>query len=279
MKKIVAKIVPLAYGQYFNLLSLVSPKKTATKVFNLFCTVRKGKILPQQHQFLDDAKHETHKVGNHVIQAYKWHGSRETILLIHGWESNSFRWRNLIEKLQLSDFNIIAFDAPGHGYSSGKKLHVPLYAESLKHMIGHYKPKFLVGHSVGGMTILYNQYTHPDTKVEKIITIGSPSEFHEIMEHFKNLLKFNDRVLNALDAYVLNRFGFRIRDFSTSEYVRTITTKGILFHDKFDKITPYHASKKVHENWKGSTLVSTEGLGHSMHQEEVNEQLVDFLKA
>lgn len=278
MKKIVAKIVLLTYGQYYNLLSLVFPKKTAIKAFNLFCTVRKGKILPQQQEFLSDAKHEVHTIGNHKIQAYKWHGNKETVLLIHGWESNSFRWRNLIGKLQLSDFNIIAFDAPGHGYSSGKKLHVPLYSESLKHMIDHYKPKFLVGHSVGGMTILFNQYKHPDTNIDKIITIGAPSEFHEIMEHFQNLLKFNNRVMQVLDTYVLDRFGFRIRDFSTSDYARTISTKGVLFHDKFDKITPYHASKKVHENWKDSTLISTEGFGHSMHQEEVNEQLIDFLK-
>ena len=274
-----AKIVPLAYGQYFNLLSLVSPKRTAIKAFSLFCTVRKGKILPQQQEFLDDAKHETHTIGIHKIQTYKWPGNKKTVLLIHGWESNSFRWRNLIEKLKESNFNIIAFDAPGHGYSSGKKLHVPLYAESLKHIIDHYKPQFLVGHSVGGMTILYNQHKHPNTKIDKIITIGAPSEFYEIMEHFQNLLKFNNRVMNALDTYVLQHFGFRIRDFSTSEYARTIATKGILFHDKFDKITPYHASKKVQENWKNSTLVSTEGLGHSMHQEAVNEQLIDFLKA
>ncbi|MFT6934887.1 MAG: hypothetical protein ACJAUQ_001278, partial [Maribacter sp.] len=29
--------------------------------------------------------------------------------------------------------------------------------------------------------------------------------------------------------------------------------------------------------WKGSRLISTEGLGHSMHQDEVNEQIITFL--
>jgi pimeloyl-ACP methyl ester carboxylesterase len=46
-----------------------------------------------------------------------------------------------------------------------------------------------------------------------------------------------------------------------------------------DTITPYHASVQLHENWKGSILISTEGLGHSMHQDDVNDQIVSFLEA
>ena len=53
----------------------------------------------------------------------------------------------------------------------------------------------------------------------------------------------------------------------------------MLFHDKEDTQVPYEASVKVHENWKGSQLISTTGLGHSMHQEEINNQIVEFLKS
>jgi pimeloyl-ACP methyl ester carboxylesterase len=99
------------------------------------------------------------------------------------------------------------------------------------------------------------------------------------MEHYQKLLKFNDRVMVSLDTYIFKHLGFHIRDFSTSQYAKTNTAAGLLFHDRFDKITPYHASQKVHANWKGSQLISTEGLGHSMHQDEVNERIVDFLES
>ena len=279
MKKLLNKIIPLAYGQYFNAYSLIAPKKVADDAFHVFCTVRKGKIKPEQAAYLDDFKLATEEVAGHTIQSYHWPGNKETVLLVHGWESNTFRWRNLIKKLRVADFNIIAFDAPSHGYSSGKHLYVPLYEEAVNHMVKKYNPKHLIGHSVGGMTILYNQYKNPNDTVDKMVTIGSPSEFYEIMEHFQDLLKFNNRVMKHLDDYVYDRFGFKIDEFSTSKFAQSISKKGLLFHDKHDKITPYHASVAVNKNWKDSKLVSTEGLGHSMHQDDVNDQIVSFLEA
>ncbi len=235
--------------------------------------------MPHQKEYLNGAKKERLRIAEHDIQTYRWPGAGDTVLLVHGWESNSFRWRNLIAKLKVADFHIIAFDAPGHGYSSGKKLHVPLYAEILRLIIKEFRPKHLVGHSVGGMTALYNEYYHPDPHIEKIVTVASPSEFYGIMDHFQNLLQFNGRVMQALDDYLFARFGFRIEEVSTSEFVRSNEKKGLLFHDRWDKITPYLASQRVSANWKGSRLISTEGLGHSMHQDEVNDVIVDFLKS
>ncbi|WP_435623206.1 alpha/beta fold hydrolase [Flagellimonas sp.] len=279
MKKIVAKILPPLYGQYFNLLSFFVPQKTAHKAFVLFCTVRKGRVLPQQADYLEKAKNRIEDVSGHQLQSYTWPGQKETVLLVHGWESNTFRWRNLIQKLQEADYNIVAFDAPSHGHSSGKLLYVPLYEEAVHHMVNTYNPKYVIGHSVGGMTLMYNEYKNPNLEVEKIVTIGSPSEFHEIMDQFQKILKFSDRFMGHIDRYIFNRFGFHIRDFSTSEFAKSNAKKGLLFHDRLDAIAPYHASEKVHKSWKNSELVSTDGLGHSMHQEDVNNQIIDFLQA
>ena len=85
--------------------------------------------------------------------------------------------------------------------------------------------------------------------------------------------------MRHLDEYVYNRFGFKIDEFSTSKFAQSNSKKGLLFHDMHDNITPYHASVAVNKNWKGSKLVSTKGLGHSMHQDDVNDQIVSFLEA
>jgi pimeloyl-ACP methyl ester carboxylesterase len=269
--------LPVLYGAYFNCLSYLSGSITGKQAFLTFSKVRKGRVQPQQYEFLEKARNGILSVNGHELQTYHWPGSGETVLLVHGWESNSYRWHKLIEQLQLHDFNIMAFDAPGHGYSSGEYLHVPLYGDCLLNMIQKHRPRHLVAHSMGGMTSLYMHYKHPDSGVEKIVTIGSPSEFHEMMEHYRSLLKLNQRVLKALDTYVVQHFGFHIREFSTSRFANSIPQKGLLFHDKSDPITPFHASEKVHANWVDSTLVSTEGLGHSMHQDSVNKRIVDFL--
>ncbi|MDT0607985.1 alpha/beta fold hydrolase [Croceitalea rosinachiae] len=277
MKKILTKIIPLAYGKLFNFRVFFDPRGTAIKAFDIFCTIRKGKVLPIQKDFLDAAKNEVEKVNEHLVQSYRWKGNGDTVLLMHGWESNTYRWRNLIKKLIEYNFNIIAFDAPAHGYSTGKRLHVPLYSISSRHMLDKYQPKYVVAHSVGGMTILYDHFKNPKSSVEKIVTIGSPCEFSQFMDQYQGLLKFNSKVRMAMDKRLKEWLNFHFHEFSSARFVAHNTKKGLLFHDEEDLQVPFTASKNVHEHWKGSELIATKGLGHSMHQESVNDQIIEFL--
>ena len=129
MNRIIKKYLPLAYGTYFNSLATFSQNLAAKKAFKLFCTPRKGRVLPHQENYLNEAKSEVLHLGENRLQSYHWQGAKETVLLMHGWESNVFRWRNLIGFLQVEGYHIIAFDAPGHGNSSGTILNVPIYAQ------------------------------------------------------------------------------------------------------------------------------------------------------
>ena len=279
MKKFLTKVIPLFYGQWLNFVALFYKQKAAKIAFDIFCTIRKGRVQPEQKDFLDSAKFSVENVMEQQIQSYKWPGSKGTVLLLHGWESNTHRWRNLIKKLKEHHFDILAFDAPAHGYSTGEMLHVPLYAHTLKHFLEKFQPQMVVAHSIGGMTILYNHFLHPESSVEKIVTIGSPCEFEQFMHHYKSILKFNTRVWKAMDKRLKIWFGYHFNEFSSARFVGNNTKKGLLFHDKLDQQVPYTESVRVHEHWKGSELVLTEGLGHSMHQPKVNDQIIAFLKS
>ncbi len=279
MKKIINTLLPLAYGSYFNTLALFSKEKAAKKAFTLFSSPRKGAVLEHQKSFLAEAKINFVTIENLKLQTYTWQGSKETILLLHGWESNAYRWKNLIEFLKKEDFSIIAIDAPAHGNSTGKLLNVPLYTSCTEKLIELYQPNYIIGHSMGGMTGMYNQYKNPNNSIEKIVSLGSPSELSEIIDYYQYLLKFNDTVKQSLDSYFKMQFNFNIKDFSISNFAKNITAEGLLIHDEFDAIAPYSAAERIHKNWNNSTLLTTQGLGHSLHQDEVNYQIIDFLKS
>lgn len=276
MKKLLTTLIPFLYGKWFNFWVNINPKGTAKKAFDIFCTIRLGKVLPKQKQFLDAAKLKLEDTAGHQVQSYHWPGKKGPVLLMHGWESNTFRWRNLINQLQDQDFEVYAFDAPSHGYSSGKRLHVPLYAEATQHIIDSYNPKFVVGHSVGGMTIHYTHFLNPESSVEKVVTVGSPCEFTQFMDSYQQIVPFNNKVRAAMNVHLKEWLGFHFEEFSSARFVANNKLKGLLFHDKNDKQVPYTASVRVNEHWKGSQLILTEGLGHSMHQKEVNEQIIAF---
>jgi len=279
MRKQLNKYLPLAYGSYFNILAVFSKKKATEKAFALFCTPRKGRVRPEQQEFLEQAKSRRIKAMDLELQTYHWQGAKETILLLHGWESNAFRWRNLISFLKKENYNIVAFDAPAHGYSTGTIFNVPLYTECTKAIIDFYNPKILIGHSVGGMNSLYNQEKYPNEEIDKIVTIGSPSRLQDIMVHYQQLLKFNDVVMTGLDDHFMEQFGFRIHEFSTSKFKGHLSKKGLVIHDKEDTIAPFSASEQVHATWKNSKFFKTNGFDHSMHQDEVSHHIMDFIKS
>ena len=279
MKKTLARWVPILIGKGINTLTFFSPRKGAKTGIELFCKVRAGRVKPKQAPFLDQAKYKIEAIDEHRIQTYHWPGEGPSVLLLHGWESNVFRWRNLIAHLKEAGFNIYAFDAPGHGNSAGDYLHAPLYAQVTRHVLEQYKPAHVVAHSMGGMAILYDHYVRPQSDLHKIVTIGSPCDFREIMDQYQKTLKFNNRAYQAMDNYLKEWLGLHIDEFSSAIFVKDNSKKGLLLHDTEDKQIHVEASRKVHKHWKDSTLIETKGLGHSMHQEGVNQQIITFLQS
>src|SRR5690606_38336992 len=113
MKFVLQKII----GFFINTISIFSPKLAARMALFLFTKPLKGKINEKQSDFLDTAFREELTFNNMPIMTYRWLGKRETILLAHGWESNSARWQTLITNLKQRGFGVVALDAPAHGRS------------------------------------------------------------------------------------------------------------------------------------------------------------------
>jgi len=279
LKKLLIKLLPKIIGTQINTMSLWSKKAAARKAFLIFCTPRGGRIKEDQKEFLDAARDKRLKVNDTItVQTYKWEGSGPTILLIHGWESNTHRWWQLIEILQHHKYNIISFDAPAHGNSTGKILNVPLYSESLEIVTKHYKPSIHIGHSIGALTTIFHYYKYQPEHIKKLASLGAPSELSEIMKDYQKILSMNNIVMRGIDTLIQQRFGFTINDFSGYNFAKYIKIPGLIIHDIYDKITPVEASRGIHKNWKNSTYIETSGLGHSLYQDEVRNHIIDFIK-
>lgn len=273
-KKHIAKLL----GSYINILAYIAPEKAAAKVFSLFSTPRKGKIGAHHTDFLNPARSERLPFKNMELQVYVWPGNSETVLLVHGWESNTYRYKVLIEQLQNKGYTIIAFDAPAHGYSDGLSLYVPLYDEAMQLIKLKYKPAYVIGHSIGAMTAIYNQNKHPDTHVKRIVILGAPDKLEDMLAESEQLLGLSRKSTKVLDAYFKNRFGFTKRDFSSSALAKAIKIPGLIIHDKEDSITPAYGSETIHKNWQNSSLIFTTGLNHSLYGKKVDEIILKFLQ-
>ncbi len=277
MQKLLKKLLAASIGTYINGLAFVSPRTAARKAFRVFSKPRQGKIGPHHQEFLDSNLEPKIEIEGISIQPYKWHGEGKTIVLVHGWESHSHRWKEMILRLQQEDYNIVAFDAPGHGYSGGKYLYVPLYNRILNEITRIYKPSYIIGHSIGAMTVLFNQSQVEQTDVEKLVILGPPDQLQSILDQYRDILGLNSRAVKALENFFLQRFNFKTEEFSSSAFAKNIHTPTLLIHDVEDRITPVTGSRAIHEVLKNSEYIETQGLNHSLYDREVNEKIINYL--
>lgn len=272
-KKIIAKSI----GKYLNLLSLIAPSYTAKKTLEIFAKVRKGKIgKDKTFAILEEGKQNRFHCNGHEIQRYHWKGSGKKVLLLHGWESNTHRWRNLIRSLKTKDFDIHAIDAPAHGYSSGTYHYLTNYAAAATKMIEEYEIEIIVGHSMGGMAMLFAKSIKPLETVKQLVSIGAPTDFSLIVAGYQNTIGFNKRVYRLLDQLIEKEIKVGIKEFSTSKFTYENLGELLILHDRLDPTIPLWQAERIQKN-VGGELFITEGFGHSMHQKEVCQKIMEFL--
>ncbi|WP_335974404.1 alpha/beta hydrolase [Gaetbulibacter jejuensis] len=275
MKQLLAKFL----GFSLNMLSYISKSFAANRALALFSMPLKGKATEEQTEFLETSFREELMYDNIPIMTYRWVGKNKTILLLHGWESNSARWKNLILNLKKKDYNIIAIDAPAHGKSGGTSFNAMLYSEFINVAVLKFKPEIIIGHSVGGMASIFFQYKYQIPFIKKFILLGAPSEFKDILGRYTKMMGYNQRINTKINSIILERFGVKPEEFSSSEYIKQNNSEGLIIHDEQDQIIPYKDALLIKSSFKNSKLITTQGMGHSLNNDTVTSYINDFIDA
>lgn len=277
---------------YLNTLATLSPEKGGEKAFKVFSKPRKGRLSPSNKEFLNTAAWETLEFQQFKIQTYLWKPEPQmentingnivekpkTILLAHGWESNSARWKPLIAKLQQAGHTIIALDAPAHGATSGK-LFVPIeYAACINAVIEHFQPSMLIGHSVGGYASAYSLAHFTPPSVKSLILLATPSNLNQIFDAFLDFLKLSSKMRLAFYAYIETTYGKTAEAFALEHFADKIQAKGLIIHDENDELIHHKDAFTIEKAWKNTDVTITKGLGHRLRHDKIYKMILDFIK-
>lgn len=274
MKTILRK----SLGSYLNTLSLVSPQLAGREGFRLFCSPGAVDLKSHHKQFLDTAEQFPFYSGNTYLQAYRWgHGPRK-VLFLHGWQSHSFRWKHYIAAFDPEEYTFYAFDAPGHGLSGGKLLHAPLYKEIIRQFIlAQGRMEVVVGHSLGGFSILYALYEDPTLPVGKLVIMAAPGEGNDFMGFYSGMLGLSERTQALILQQCESLFGHPMRFFSTERFAIGLKIPGLIVHDREDPEASYQYACSLHDAWKSSSLLTTRGLKHNLKSAEVVQGVFEYI--
>lgn len=272
-----SKLIPKSIGLVVNLISLISAKHAATLAMKIFSTPRKGKLDDEAVDYLNTGFQEEIPFLDYTLMSYRWPGKKETILLVHGWESNSFRWKDLVEILKTKDYNIVTIDGPAHGQSGNSTFNTLEYADCINKAAEKFKANIIIGHSVGGVASGITQFKYQLPSVKKLVLLGAPSNFKGLFERYIVMMGYNEKIAQAMNQYCLKTYGHLPSYYCIENFSKNIEAQVLIIHDRFDNIIPYSDALEFKKHLKKSELIKTKGLGHKLKSEDVYEHITDFL--
>lgn len=274
----------LAIGYYrtkFRVLSAVSKKKAAEIAFGLFCTPQ----IRRKNLFLknfSEAEKLSFNIHGETVRGYRWNkGGIKKVLIAHGFNSSVTSFDHYIQPLTKKGYEVIAFDAPAHGYSTGKTINAAIYCDMILEINQQYGPvQSFMAHSFGGLAVSLALEQIPHDETYRLVLISPATESKAAIDFFFSFMKLDDKVRKEFDEMI-----YRVRQrpsdwYSVSRVIKDVRAKVYWVHDEDDDITPWRDAQKVkQQNYSHINFVVTKGLGHRriFRNEKVVQSIVDFL--
>lgn len=279
LKSLWKEKMPKVIGAALNVLAFFSQDYAGKVLLNAISKPRKGKIESHQKKFLAKAETINFDCEGFEVVTYHWHGTGKKILLCHGWESNSWRWRKFVAALLKENFYVIAIDGPAHGASGSPLATTPLYASFIHQALTRFQVDVLVGHSFGGYSSLYSLSHLGNPGISDLIILASPDRWVDIASAFFDAVGASSSLKNGLDRAFVTKYGFPQEYYNASDFASNIEVNGMLIHDVSDTINKVTDGRSIASKWKNGKHVETEGLGHGLQSPIVFDKVIDYLKS
>lgn len=274
----------LAIGYYrtkFKVLSAVSKKKAAEVALELFCTPQFRYKKPLPDIFKEADKLEFKHWGE-TVTGYRWNrGGHRKVLIVHGFNSSVAKFDRYIKPLMKKGYEVFAFDAPAHGFSTGKTVNAVMFKEMITAIHKEYGPiRSFMGHSFGGLAISLALEEIEHDEDTRVVLVAPATESSRAINTFFSFLQLSEPVRKEFNDHILRLRNKPSEWYSVSRAVKNIKAKILWCHDEDDTMTPWEDAKKVmDEKHFNIEFIVTKGFGHQRiyRENKVSKAIIEFL--
>jgi pimeloyl-ACP methyl ester carboxylesterase len=194
---------------------------------------------------------------------------RGTVLLVHGWTSESAFMTAFIEPLRRSGLRVVAFDFPAHGHSPGRRTNLAQCARAMLGVAEHYGPiDAAVAHSFGGFVSLLVAEGGPPLPrahpIGRFVLLACPNRLADVTRNFSERLGLSAQAQRVYEHH-LERVGHRpVATFSAAELLAKVGAPALVIHGSDDREVPFRNAEEIARTCPTARLVSFDGFGHRM---------------
>lgn len=248
----------------------VSPALGAELALRIFTTprrfprpAREVDILAAGQRFeVEAALSAPHARGaKRRLAAWRW-GQGPAVLLVHGWEGRGGQLGAFVQPLVDAGMSVVAFDAPGHGDSSGRRLFLPDLADAIAQVARH-TPELhaIVAHSFGAAGVMLAHRLH-GLDASRNVFVAPNGVVHHAISRFHAMAGHDDAAIATFTAALEAASGVQLPSLDVAALARGRDAGLLVIHDDGDSDIPIAEGRQLAELWSGARFLATTGLGH-----------------
>lgn len=249
-------------------IDAVSPAVTG-RVANVafFATTRQMKVRESDRVTHDAARRESIRIGGHDVVTYQWGAGARAALLMHGWDGRASQFATLVRDLIAEGWRVVAFDAPAHGDSSGRRTDARDWVAAARHLAASEGPfELVIGHSFGGFASL--AAVREGVQARRMVTISAAGSVQAFHDEFERMLRLSPRASAAFERAFHRRLGISreegIARFDSVTHPLPPEVELLIVHDEDDpRVTIENAHALHRAHGERARLLVTQGLGHN----------------
>lgn len=257
-----------------------APGLTAAVAETLFLTPPRYRRPPRERRWLEGAERFSVRLAGRRLAAWSWGDRGPAVLLMHGWAGRGSQLGAFAGVLATAGLRAIAFDAPGHGDSPGRRSTLVAMSDALLAVAAEAGPiAGVLAHSAGSAATTWA--LRRGLPAPRLVYIAPPAELTSYAETFGRAVGLPPGLPARLQRRVEQRIGLTWEELHGLGVARSQRAPLLVVHDRDDGDVDFDAGAALAAAWPDARLHATAGLGHRrvLRDPEVVGEVVEFLAA
>lgn len=203
-----------------------------------------------------------------ITKGYQWGKPGATVLLVHGWGSESSTMLPFVRQLVDAGFRAATFDAPEHGTLPGSISTMMRFNNAVRDVIVSLGDVVaVVAHSIGAITSTgaIRDLTGRH-RIQAMCLLAPPANLPLVIDRWAadDFRALSDNVVNQMKAELWRRNGVPVHHWDTVALAKDMGIPTLIMHDPADPIVPIRDAEIIAESLSQATLEKMPAAGQHL---------------